>query len=184
MGGGCLGCPSPTDATHTPGTAPRVCPPLPQEECEPLHPPMVPEALKYQSWLITSRETALCLHAEPTGHGRLRTRPVLLWTSARRHPRPRGANVASSSLSRLGAPSLALRGPHPSAPRTAPRRLGWMGKARAGRRPTKLAGGPPRLPIFLRREAAGEGSWGEAPRGPPPALTPWLGDVGEGAAGV
>lgn len=40
------GCPSPTDATLTPGTAPLLCPQLPKEEREPLHLPTVPEALK------------------------------------------------------------------------------------------------------------------------------------------
>ncbi|TKC42529.1 hypothetical protein EI555_012761 [Monodon monoceros] len=37
-------------------------------------------------------------------------------------PTPRGASVASSSRSRFGPPSLAQRGPRPSAPRTAPSR--------------------------------------------------------------
>lgn len=55
----------------------------------------------------------------------------------------------------------------------------WVdGEERAGRRPTRLTGDPPRVPIFLRREAVDEGSWRKAPRGSPPALTPWLGDVG------
>lgn len=107
------GCPSPTDTTLTPGTAPFLCPQLPKEEPEPLHLPTVPEALKYQSWLITSRETALCLHAEPRGHGRLRTRPVLHRTSARHHPRPRGPKCCIVISERTWASFAGSAGPTP-----------------------------------------------------------------------
>lgn len=44
---------------------------------------------------------------------------------------PGGPNVASSSLNGLGPPSLALRGPHPSAPRTAPCGVGSLGRQKA-----------------------------------------------------
>ena len=107
------GCPSPTDTTLTPGTAPFLCPQLPKEEPEPLHLPTVPEALKYQSWLITSRETALCLHAEPRGHGRLRTMPVLHRTSARHHPRPRGPKCCIVISERTWASFAGSAGPTP-----------------------------------------------------------------------
>ncbi|XP_049561879.1 transmembrane protein 179 isoform X1 [Orcinus orca] len=99
-------------------------------------------------------------------------------------PTPRGASVASSSRSLFGPPSLAQRGPLPSAPRTAPSRVwpapssGWRGRDQAGRGPTRLTGHPPPFPSPW--EGKPEGS----PRGPPLWHTPWPGDGGEGAAGV
>ncbi|XP_060151336.1 transmembrane protein 179 isoform X2 [Globicephala melas] len=79
-------------------------------------------------------------------------------------PTPRGASVASSSRSRFGPPSLAQRGPRPSAPRTAPSRVwpapssGWRGEGpgRQGADPANRASSP--VPILLGRKAGGKPS--------------------------
>lgn len=133
------------------------------------------EALKRVMWLYLPGKLP-AVHAEPEGPRPSLRGQYFTGRSARHHPCPRGRKCCIVISERAWA-SFAGSGAHTRQRRQLPTSgaaVGWLGKNRAGRRPTRLSRGTlPASPSSWQREAGGK------PSGPTASTHTLAGDVGE-----